>query len=272
MATTYTTSIRAETAQAHGSLSTLNRVTAGILIVNPLLLVYAQVGLTGHFSPELTFFATLELVAAGLILGIPVGRWRWTPLSATLLGLIMLAGNWDLVIYELAHPESFHSFTFMVVAVALALLSIGVGLAATMQNYRYPVGERHTPRGLVAALVGVVALCLGAVLVAAIPQTSGTGVNSEVLAQLPALTTPGFQFDQTEIHVRAGETVALRLDNTHGVPHSFDIDELDVHVAMPSGESALALFRPTIPGEYSYYCGIPGHRQAGMVGKLIVEP
>jgi uncharacterized cupredoxin-like copper-binding protein len=25
------------------------------------------------------------------------------------------------------------------------------------------------------------------------------------------------------------------------------------------------------PGEYEYYCAVPGHKQAGMVGKLIVK-
>ena len=41
---------------------------------------------------------------------------------------------------------------------------------------------------------------------------------------------------------------------------------------MPSGKPALALFTPTTPGTYTFYCHIPGHREAGMVGTLIVGP
>ncbi len=44
---------------------------------------------------------------------------------------------------------------------------------------------------------------------------------------------------------------------------------------MPVGESTLALFKPTQPGTYTFFCGVPGHANkadgTGMVGKLIVE-
>ena len=41
---------------------------------------------------------------------------------------------------------------------------------------------------------------------------------------------------------------------------------------MPPGQSALALFQLAEPGAYTFYCDLPGHREAGMVGTLIVEP
>jgi nitrite reductase (NO-forming) len=80
------------------------------------------------------------------------------------------------------------------------------------------------------------------------------------------------RFDRTELRARVGETVALRLDNRDAQRHSFDVDELSVHVPMPAGTTAAALFRPTEPGTYTFYCQVPGHREAGMVGTLIVEP
>jgi uncharacterized cupredoxin-like copper-binding protein len=79
-------------------------------------------------------------------------------------------------------------------------------------------------------------------------------------------------FDQTELQARVGETVALRLENNDTQTHSFDIDAFDVHVAMPTNMPALALFTPTAPGSYTFYCRIPGHTEAGMKGMLIVEP
>jgi len=71
--------------------------------------------------------------------------------------------------------------------------------------------------------------------------------------------------------VKVGEVVAFRLDNLHDAPHSFDIDELNVHASMPVGQSGLALFTPTKPGTYTFYCSLPGHQAAGMQGMLIVD-
>ncbi len=85
------------------------------------------------------------------------------------------------------------------------------------------------------------------------------------------ITTPGFNFDPKEIRVKAGTNTTLRFDNTDRAPHSFDVDELDVHVPAAPGQQAAVVFKPTMPGQYTFYCGIPGHREAGMHGTLVVE-
>ncbi len=89
---------------------------------------------------------------------------------------------------------------------------------------------------------------------------------------LAALATPGFTFDRQEIKVKPGETVALRFDNTHNAPHSFDIDALNVHVRAAPGQASLIRFAASTAGTYTFYCAIPGHREAGTEGKLVVEP
>ena len=135
------------------------------------------------------------------------------------------------------------------------------------------MAEGRAPRWLTGFLIGVATFVLGASLVAAIPPADATtGVSAEALARLPALVSGRNMFDRAELRARVGETVALRLENTDTQVHYFDIDAFDVHVPMPTGTPALALFRPTTPGMYTFYCRIPGHMEAGMKGMLIVEP
>jgi plastocyanin len=119
---------------------------------------------------------------------------------------------------------------------------------------------------------GLVGLLLGAVIVASIPRAGGPQVDPAVLAQLPAV--PLEAFAGGEIRVRAGELTALRLANSEAAAHSFDVDELNVHVPMPGDSDSLALFIAPTPGTYTFYCA-PHYDKAtgsGMRGTLIVEP
>lgn len=84
------------------------------------------------------------------------------------------------------------------------------------------------------------------------------------------LTTEEMRFSQDGIRVRVGQTVVLQLDNADMYAHSFDVDALGVHVAMPANGQTTVRFTPTEPGRIPFYCGVPGHAAAGMVGELIV--
>jgi plastocyanin len=68
--------------------------------------------------------------------------------------------------------------------------------------------------------------------------------------------------------------VVLRLDNADTTTHYLDIDEFNVHALIPSGKSNVALFKPTQPGTYTFYCHPHADKdaRAGMVGTLVVEP
>jgi nitrite reductase (NO-forming) len=78
-------------------------------------------------------------------------------------------------------------------------------------------------------------------------------------------------FTQTEITVPANYTITVNLKNSGAAMHNFHIDELGVKSPdVPGGESATFTFNSGAPGEYEFFCAVPGHREAGMVGKLIV--
>ena len=52
-------------------------------------------------------------------------------------------------------------------------------------------------------------------------------------------------------------------------PHNFSIDELGIDIDLPAGETRETVINAPA-GEYEYYCNVPGHKEAGMVGTLIV--
>jgi heme/copper-type cytochrome/quinol oxidase subunit 2 len=251
-------------------LAALGKLAAGALVGLGMVFGYAQVAF-GGFDPMLTGVAATMLIVAGVV---AVG-WRWAPALGALLALLIgggllipAAGE---IVFALTHPTD-SVFILMVLLLPLLALAIAAGVGATVQNYRS--AERRTPRGLPTALTALAGLIVGAVLIGAIAKpTDSVGVTPEVLASLPGVTLEAY--NKGEVRVKASEMVALRLENADGASHSFDIDELNVHALMPGGKSSLALFKPTKPGTYTFYCGIPGHYNKatgeGMHGTLIVE-
>jgi plastocyanin len=249
-------------------LAALGKLAALGVVGIGLALIYLQAAMIGMIIPPLAVFTVLSFVVAGIV----VVGWRWAPLLGAIWSVFIIAGNNAEIAYNLSHPTEVRGFAFTLFILAMAAIGLVAGIGATMQNYR---GERQTPRVSVAAgLALLVGLGVGAVMAASIAAGGvNAGVSPETLASLPALKTVNFAFDQQEIRVKAGETVALRLENGDSEGHSFDIDQFGVHAAMPSGEMSLALFKPTQPGTYTFYC-TPHYNKAtgqGMQGTLIVE-
>lgn len=90
--------------------------------------------------------------------------------------------------------------------------------------------------------------------------------------QTITVTMSSFAFDPANLTARAGQTVRVLLDNPDTIPHAFDIPELGVGLAVIPEAAVEIEFIATDPGTYVYFCGIEGHREAGMEGVLIVEP
>lgn len=98
-----------------------------------------------------------------------------------------------------------------------------------------------------------------------------------------------FMFAPAEFTVPAGGEVSLTLINSGAVEHELvimkfgqevsspfdDNDEGNIyweHEVEPGQTETVTFTAPTEPGEYQVVCGIEGHYEGGMVGKLIVKP
>lgn len=81
-----------------------------------------------------------------------------------------------------------------------------------------------------------------------------------------------FEFEPSSVTLPADEDVELTLDNQGVVEHDIVVEELgdDEVVYAAADETATATVN-IAAGTYTIYCSIPGHRDAGMEGTLIVE-
>jgi len=255
---------------------TLRAITVAALVINAISFVPYLVSSNPSIPYDLSL---IHLIPTLIIAGIVASRLRWAPALGALLSGLLLLEAYMFLTGMLVQPASAADFAFAAIFFATAIVGLVAGVGATMQNYRAPRSrpfrDPPAPSWVYPALLAFVALLLGGMLTTAIqPRGSLPGVSPEALAQLPTLTAKDGLFEQPEIKAKAGQTVALRLENTDTLTHHFDIDEFNVHVLISPGKSNLALFTPTQPGTYTFYCQPHADKAArtGMVGTLIVEP
>jgi uncharacterized cupredoxin-like copper-binding protein len=103
-----------------------------------------------------------------------------------------------------------------------------------------------------------------------------------------------FEFAPDVLEVAAGDVLEIAIQNVEPLLHDFTIDkigadvhisylggsgehahtepqrEADVHFALTEPGSGVVHLRIYEPGEYVFYCTVPGHQEAGMVGTLHV--
>jgi len=130
-------------------------------------------------------------------------------------------------------------------------------------------------------------LALGAVLLAA-----GCGAGSSSSSSAPAATTPmsssggaaqtveidvaqtGLAYTTTSATAKAG-TVTLKSMNPQSIEHDISIESSDGSINQKGNLVANGdVSEVTVdlkPGTYTFYCSVPGHKEAGMSGTLTVS-
>ncbi|MDF2764778.1 MAG: copper-containing nitrite reductase [Rhodospirillales bacterium] len=73
---------------------------------------------------------------------------------------------------------------------------------------------------------------------------------------------------------REGDTVQITLINGEGAEHDivFPDQKIASQHVVGKGASTTISFRASAAGEFVYFCSLPGHREAGMQGKLTIAP
>ncbi len=77
-------------------------------------------------------------------------------------------------------------------------------------------------------------------------------------------------FEPDELSIPADTDVTVSLPNVGAALHNFSIDELGIDVDIAPGATEETVINAPA-GTYEYYCNVPGHKPAGMVGTLTVQ-
>jgi nitrite reductase (NO-forming) len=69
--------------------------------------------------------------------------------------------------------------------------------------------------------------------------------------------------------VAKGKTVKITI-SSKDIAHTFTIDELGINIPVGGGLTVTSEIKVDKAGIFTFYCAVPGHRDAGMEGTLEV--
>jgi uncharacterized cupredoxin-like copper-binding protein len=101
-------------------------------------------------------------------------------------------------------------------------------------------------------------------------DSTDTAASGAQVVEVPA-AEQGLAYAETSVTAPAG-TITLRMPNPSTIPHNIAIEEPETvtgEVVNQDGVSEVTA--DFAAGSYEFFCTVPGHRDAGMVGTLTVE-
>jgi uncharacterized cupredoxin-like copper-binding protein len=127
----------------------------------------------------------------------------------------------------------------------------------------------------VAAYVGMVAGAPGqdtGPLAQAVAKAEGTAKEQGGVLAIPVNKAGGLLFQFKDAQATAGQ-VTIESRNAEPIGHNIAVEGNGVAQKGPvvSGGGTSKIVVNLKPGSYTFYCSVPGHRAAGMQGKLTVK-
>jgi plastocyanin len=107
------------------------------------------------------------------------------------------------------------------------------------------------------------------------PATTTTNRAAQEGEQTIQVSSPAdgaLVFEPSKLTAKTG-TVTIRYDNPSPVDHSVAIEagSETLDESETAADATLTATAELEPGEYAFYCTVPGHREAGMEGTLTVK-
>lgn len=239
-----------------------------VVLILPMLASSPEVG---EFLPIILVFLGLFVAGAAMATFLPSApRRRWPWIGFLIPPILFLLLNAPFVPFALGHPTDI-AFTAIMPLVVGSIVLLWAGVTA----YR-EAGPEPTPRTgararwLVAAVAGGTAAAFVTSLVAA-----SSGGGGAALVAVPTVTgtevAEGTKYLTTAYSMSASDVLGLFVENKDSSLHTFDIDSLNLHVQVPANSTVAIAIKPTGAGPLEFYCAVPGHKEAGMVGTIEVK-
>lgn len=203
----------------------------------------------------------------------------WVFLAGGIALGLGLASNLPFIIQDPIKPIATDHAWQGILAIGAGLAGMIAGVVAFFEARRgayVKIGQATRGEILAAGLVGLLA---GAAYVSIMSfneasTSGGAGIANGVQAaptQTVTLTADRNQFLEKKLRQIAGTTAIYLVNKDEGV-HTFDIVVAGREYSYPVAARSTTAVLLDIPvaGTYPFWCGIPGHRDSGMVGVLEV--
>ena len=168
----------------------------------------------------------------------------------------------------------------LLLALALALVAAPLSVAAADAPASTPVSPSPSPASPCTPETSSLAeATLDPSIPAAtddslLPLAETASCTGDVLAPLAAeftIEAGDLWFGPNEFTISSEGTTTITLEDVGYAVHNLTVDELGLLVVASPGHSGQVVVADPEPGVYQFYCSVSGHREAGMVGTLVVR-
>lgn len=158
----------------------------------------------------------------------------------------------------------------------LALLT-GFILSAGLVGFVLAAGGYQLPQFALRGPIAVAAPGLAVAPPVGPVQTPAQAAPAAQAATEVKVIATDLKFNPATIQAKVGQPMKLILENKGAIEHDIHFPTLKADQTATSlkaharaGQTSTVEFTPTAKGSYEYVCTIPGHKEAGMKGKINV--
>jgi len=232
--------------------------------------------------PEPTIVIVAMVLIADIALVALVARGnRWATLATIPVQALLLVAALPVFVPLFGSPNEGNLtvwVTLTVVVFTTLLIGIPFAIVATLESFgRRAPGRGDSDHGFSAASMfaaasasAIVGMAFLAVAVAASPSTGDSSFEAPP-DEYTSVVMSNLRFDPSELHLVADKLTAVFVTNEDGFDHSFDVDALDIHVLIPSRQTLVVMVEMAGGANLELYCAVPGHRDGGMVARVVAQ-